>query len=360
MSYLPNRMSHAVILNARKLAVLMLACFLMLQLWAPSASFGMTEDINSEADELQQRVESSAARYNAAVNRILDLELQMETIQIQIDELESRLPDQRARSSTVVAEYYRLSCTGNSFLEFIFSADSFGDFIAKCEYTVRIQNSYVSEMQRMKDLSAELNAARDALSVAWHEAIEEKTRAEEALREAQTAREEARERARRQAEAEAAAREKAEQEAAAREAENTASVPSSSAGSSLDDVNWSVDKSDFVNHWAGRIDAYLAGSPLAGQGRVFAEAAWDYGVDPRWSPAIAHVESSKGLYCFLPYNAWGWGYVTWPDWETAIRAHVRGLANGYGYTISIAAAQKYCPPNWEFWYNTTLAQMERI
>ncbi len=32
----------------------------------------------------------------------------------------------------------------------------------------------------------------------------------------------------------------------------------------------------------GRIDSYLAGSPLSGQGATFAAAAWDYGVDPRF------------------------------------------------------------------------------
>ncbi|MCL2750903.1 MAG: hypothetical protein FWE96_07915, partial [Coriobacteriia bacterium] len=93
---------------------------------------------------------------------------------------------------------------------------------------------------------------------------------------------------------------------------------------------------------------------------AFANAAYDYNVDPRWSPAIACLESSKGRYCFLPHNAWGWGQISWPDWETAIFAHVRGLSIGYGYTISIAAAQKYCPPNWEHWYNVVSSEMARI
>ena len=68
-------------------------------------------------------------------------------------------------------------------------------------------------------------------------------------------------------------------------------------------VDWSSERDAFVAQWAGRIDAYLAGSPMAGQGATFAAAAWDYGVDPRFSPAIAFVESTLGAYCFLPYNA---------------------------------------------------------
>ena len=127
-----------------------------------------------------------------------------------------------------------------------------------------------------------------------------------------------------------------------------------------DGADWASERDVFVAQWAGRIDAYLAGSPMAGTGKVFAEAAWDYGVDPRWSPAISNTESSKGLYCSGSCNAWGWGGCSWGSWEEAIRDHVAGLARGYGYTISVEAAKKYCPPNWEHWYNATLAQMNMI
>ncbi len=129
---------------------------------------------------------------------------------------------------------------------------------------------------------------------------------------------------------------------------------------SEDGADWSSDKTTFVESWAGRIDAYLAGSPLSCQGAVFAAAAWDYGVDPRFSPAISCVESSKGAACFLPYNAWGWGSISWGSWEEAIDAHVRGLARGYGYTLSEEAAKKYCPPNWQHWYSRVGEEMSRI
>lgn len=129
---------------------------------------------------------------------------------------------------------------------------------------------------------------------------------------------------------------------------------------SLPDVDWSVGEEAFVAEWTERIDAYLAGSPLAGMGAVFAQAAWDNGVDPRFSPAISNTESGKGSHCFLPYNAWGWGQSSWGSWEEAINAHVAGLANGYGYSLTYAAAQKYCPPNTDHWFHNTLAQMMLI
>lgn len=125
-------------------------------------------------------------------------------------------------------------------------------------------------------------------------------------------------------------------------------------------VDWSVGKEAFLAEWTARIDDYLAGSPLAGYGAVFAEAAWDNGVDPRWSPAISNTESGKGSVCFLPCNAWGWGSSSWDDWESAIRSHVAGLAAGYGYSITPEAAQAYCPPTWDEWYAKTIDQMSFI
>lgn len=152
----------------------------------------------------------------------------------------------------------------------------------------------------------------------------------------------------------AAEQAKAQQEAAAaREAAN-------SAAAALPEVDFTVGKEAFVSEWTKRIDNYLAGSPLAGQGATFAEAAWNNGVDPRWSPAISNTESSKGANCFLPHNAWGWGSTGWSSWEEAINAHVAGLASGYGYSITYANAVKYCPPNADHWYKTTLAQMQMI
>ena len=126
------------------------------------------------------------------------------------------------------------------------------------------------------------------------------------------------------------------------------------------DVDFSVGEEAFVAEWTSRIDNYLAGSPLAGHGETFAQAAWENGIDPRWSPAISNTESTKGRVCFKSHNAWGWDQSSWSNWDTAIRAHVAGLARGYGFTISYTYAQRYCPPNYDNWYRDTLNQMQLI
>ena len=129
---------------------------------------------------------------------------------------------------------------------------------------------------------------------------------------------------------------------------------------SVGSVDWTVGKDAFIEEWTARIDAYLAGSPLSGYGEVFATAAWENGVDPRWSPAISNTESSKGSVCFKSYNAWGWGSSSWSSWEEAINAHVAGLAAGYGSTITPSAAAKYCPPTATSWFVKTATQMSLI
>lgn len=160
--------------------------------------------------------------------------------------------------------------------------------------------------------------------------------------------------------AEQAARAEVEAHMAATAAKVAKQQATAPAAIDLSAVDRSIGKEAFIAEWGMRIDAYLAGSPLAGQGVTFATAAWNYDVDPRWSPAIANTESSKGAVCFLPHNAWGWGQVGFSNWEDAIDAHVAGLSKGYGYTISFAYAQKYCPPNPVHWFNETLSQMQMI
>ena len=112
--------------------------------------------------------------------------------------------------------------------------------------------------------------------------------------------------------------------------------------------------------WAARIDDYLAGSPLEGQGVTFATASWKYGVDARWSPAIATVESGKGANCYYSHNAWGWGMYSWDSWEEAIDAHVKGLSEYYGPTNSLRAAYKYNATDPENWYYLVQGEMDSI
>lgn len=330
-------------------------------------------DVESDLSSAQAAVEQSTEAYSKAIQRAEEIDAQIAELTARISELEGKLPIQRAASNNALVAMYKMQQEGFSLLDALLSSENIGEFLKRMEYITRVQDSNRDALLKMIDMQKELNDSNATLQEQKVEADAQRAAAEAALAQAKAAHESA------QAAAEAQRRADEEALAAAAAAGKTPAemevnvpadanqgsqaegeAPSSMAPPSNDGADWSSDRDSFVNGWAGRIDAYLGGSPLAGQGRTFAEAAWDYGVDPRWSPAISCIESSKGAYCFRDHNAWGWGSVSWGSWEEAINAHVRGLSRGYGYTISVAAAQKYCPPNWSFWYDRVSQEMDKI
>ncbi len=318
----------------------------------PVPARAITSQTEATLTETQEKVEETAAAYDEAVKHLSDLEEQAIENEARIAEIEAKLPEAQDKASRAMRDLYKQQKGTNVLMSFMLNTQSLDELLSTMKYMGMVQDANVEALEELNDLQAELESEKTELATARAQAEQEKQAAEEALAEAQKLREEAQA----QADAEAAAEAAALQEAAAEFGTDVDSIPQPDSGA----VDWNVDQDTFVSQWAPRIDAYLAGSPLEGQGTTFATAAWKYGVDPRWSPAISNTESSKGRHCFKPHNAWGWGSASWSSWEEAIDAHVSGLARGYGYTISVANAKRYCPPNWFNWYNNTLSEMNRI
>ncbi len=342
----------------------------------PNQAFA-DEATEAALSDAQRQVEETAATYNDLSYQVEYLEQQISENQERIDEIQRELPNQRKASNNSLVAMYKMQQEGSSLLDMLLGSGSITEFLEKLEYLNRIQGKNLEEINKLASMEEELTQTYNSLSAAHSDVEKQRTEAQSALEAAQAARSAAQLAAeqKKQEEAQAAAA------AAAAEAEaqksqqsqqppadaNTGSnVATQSQDSSIekqvsaDRADWGEDKKAFVNTWAGRINSYLSGSPLSGQGETFASAAWDFGVDPRWSPAISYVESSKGAVCFLDHNAWGWGSSSWDSWEEAINDHVRGLSRGYGYTLSMEAAKKYCPPNWQHWYNSCAEQMDMI
>ena len=342
-------------------------------------------DTNPQPDEFQQRIEDSAAAYNNATKRAAELDQAIADNDAAIKELQEKLPEQRERANAALVELYKSQQDTATMLDIVLSSANFSEFITRVDYFNTVTRANMSEVEALGKMQDDLTQAQANLEAEKAEADQQAQAAQDALAEAQAARVEAQrkaaEEARRAAEeaeaAQKAASSSASSSASASSGEasadasdsddsdnsgsSAAETPAESGGAaSTDTADWTSDEDRFVSEWAGRINNYLAGTPLAGQGETFARAAWTYGVDPRWSPAISYVESSCGAYCFQPHNAWGWGSVSWGSWEEAINSHVAGLARGYGYTLTYEAAKKYCPPNADHWYSTCLAQMNRI
>ena len=332
---------------------------------------------DEEMAALNAKVEETAQQYNAAVAAAEDINARILENQARINELQVQIEGQKEVSSDAVKSLYIYQRSSASIVNLVFSSDDVADLFGTLDYLNRYEQKNLEIIQTRIDLKNELTETQAQLEADKVAADEARAQAEQSLKDAQAAREEAMQRAlaeaQAQLEAERQARE-AREAAAAAAAANPAPADAGQAEQpapaeeapaveetvSADDVSWEMPREDFINGWAVRIDNYLAGSPLEGYGRNFAEAAWNYGVDPRWSPAISNTESSKGAICFLPFNAWGWGSSSWSNWPEAIDAHVAGLSRGYGFTITLDAAMKYCPPTYQDWYNATLEQMQMI
>ena len=343
---------------------------------SPVTAWAASQETQDQISSAQKKIEDATSAYNDARTKLDDLQKKIDANTASIDEIEAKLPEQQQKASTAMRDLYKYQKGANPIVSFLVNAQSLSDLITSARYTNQITSSSVDAIEQLNEMQAQLEQDKNELEQAKTQLESEQKNASDALAQAQKLRNEAQAKAE-QENAEELAKLAADQ-AAATEKVSGEGVSGNNSNSQATDSNTTIDttvdnsgnsgNSDydtFVNSWASRIDAYLAGSPLAGQGRTFAIAAWNTGVDPRWSPAISCIESTKGRYCAGAYNAWGWsaaggGWRSFGSWEEAINAHVAYLGRTYGSTLTPAAAKKYCPPTWQDWYNKVAAQMNRI
>lgn len=343
---------------------------------SPVAAYAVSTETQEQLDSAAAQIEQSTAAYNEATQKLDELQKKIDENTQSIAELEAQLPELQEKASEAMRELYKFQKSSNPLAGIMMNSTSLSDFITTCVYMNQIQSSSNEAIEGLNTAQQELEQKKVELEQAKAQLEQEQQSASDALATAQQLRSDAQAKAEQEAAEELAELAVVEDvapatgEGASGSAVNTASTATETGQTANvevegNNVNWGVTREDFVSQWASRIDAYLAGTPLAGQGATFAGAAWDYGVDPRWSPAIACIESSKGVHCANSYNAWGWsaGGGTWRafgSWEEAIDAHVAYLARVYGSSLTPAAAKKYCPPTWQDWYNKVASQMNLI
>lgn len=341
-------------------------------------------------------IEKLTIAYDEAQKDLQVAEALIAQLQTQIDELEAILPGQEARSNAAIKQRYIMQSNPLSMAEPLLSSESLGDFFRHFDYLQIVSKSNLKEFNKTTAMKNELDVAKQE-QIAVRDIVQQRVQeATEALEEEQ---EERAEKARsgqaksvsqadelggensvessdddEDAEADESDEVDDEDEADDEEDEEDEEKPDLEEATQdtealIDGADWYAPRDEFIEEWAERLDDYLAGTPLEGQGVNFAASAWKYCIDPRWSAAISNTESSKGAFCIRPHNAWGWGAADsdpyglaseWASWEEAIDAHAAGLAKGYGYTISMRGAQSYCPPTWQSWYNKTLSEMAKI
>lgn len=306
---------------------------------SPVAAYAASQATQDQLSAAQQKIEAATGAYNEARTKLEDLQKQIDTNEASIEQIEAELPDQQAKASSAMRDLYKYQKGTNPIVSFLVNAQSLGEFITTCKYTNQITSSSVDEIDELNKMQTELEQNKAELQQAKSQLEADKAAAAEKLS------------------GEGVSGSNSSSQATNTNTTIDTTVNNSNIGSS--------DYDSFINEWTSRIDNYLAGSPMAGQGYNFAVAAWNTGVDPRWSPAIACIESTKGAYCANSYNAWGWSAVgggrrSFGSWSEGISAHVAYLGRNYGSTLTPAAAKKYCPPTWQDWYNKVAGQMNRI
>lgn len=369
---------------------------------APHAALAQNAaQLQTQANEMVDKIEQTAQTYQAAAEEVERIDAQIAENEERSEQIQAQLPEQRSRTAASVKNMYVFQQSSPDLLSIILTAQDFNEFLTTLRYFDAIYQRNATEINALVAMENEYNATQAELIVQRDSASQKESEALQALEEARATRKELQDRANAIAAAESASRSQAltvAQNAVNKAAEASAALPqeeqkpvevtnppaddtpvtetaptftTSSGTTAVVEVAPEPDAStepiventtsSEVGSWASRIDAYLAGSPLEGYGADFAQAASDYGVDPRISPAISCVESGKGAVCFRSHNAWGWGQVDWPDWPTAIRGHVSGFARGYGGTLTLEGAQMYAGSSiYAQWYSTVLSEMERI
>ena len=320
---------------------LALACCLSLPVqaaWADDISLTPPESVQ------QYEIESLEFAYKTAQKRVDEANARIAEKQAEIDVIMQKLPAQQERADKAIRELYEMESDRIYYYSAMLQAESLDELLKEIEYVDRISKKNLDELNKLKDMKAALEEAKAALEEAKAEVEEQAEEARASLAALQ------------------------DERAAKQSRGQSSALAQDSSGALVDGADWYMTEEEFVAEWAPRINAYFEGSPMAGTGETFALMSFRYCVDPRWSPAISNTESSKGRLCIRPHNAWGWGAADsdpynlaseWSSWDEAIEAHIKGLANGYGYTISKSAAKTYCSTP-DSWYANTLSEMARI
>ena len=279
-------------------------------------------DEKIEVDILADQLKSAQATSMMA-------QVRASATKVHSDILTARIPEQQARSDEAARNLYKMQQNSYDIVEMLLSSQSIEAFILQVDYLHDVTQSNVHQIKRASKLKKQ---AKRTLSELKEVSSSAKEQEKEIKTELEAAQDERIDRA-------AVGVATAESQAVTLGGESSVEVVSDSKGdkdkksdkdkdsgksekktkvrhtiaattdtSAIDSgADWSQSKEEFVAEWAPRLDAYLQGSPLYGQGENFAKSAWKYCIDPRWSAAISCTESSRGSICIRPHNAWGWG-----------------------------------------------------
>ena len=191
--------SCSTLMTALLVAVLVVNTFL----------FGVSRAQAETLEELQAKVEQTNSDYDAANQRVAELQKQIADNEARIAEIEQQLPEQRLKAAESIRAMYRMQQGSMGIIDLLLSADNFNDLIAVIQYLEIIQNKNSDAINHLVDLSKELSETQSSLNAQMAEAEEQKKAAEDAMNAAIASREQLQAEQAAQAAAEAAAAEEA-------------------------------------------------------------------------------------------------------------------------------------------------------
>lgn len=183
---------------------------------APCSAYAATAQTEAELTALTQQVNSAAATYQQATDRVNELNEQISEMADEILDFEqNKLPEQQQKASDAAANLYKLHVASPNVMSMLLNSASLGDLITQGKYLTTIQDDNTAELEHLNAMHEELEAKMEELSSAKDEAEQEQQKASEALASAQSAQAQMAARAQSEDAAEAEAARKAAEEAAA-------------------------------------------------------------------------------------------------------------------------------------------------
>lgn len=181
-------------------------------------------------EDLQNKAIEAGQNYQIAQDKVDDINRQIEENQSHIDEIETKLPEQREKAAVAMRSQYRFQESSPNLIGLILDSNSVNEFIEQVTYLDTIANSQADEIAQLNSMEDDLTSTKATLEG-------QKKQAEQDAKEAKRTYDDARSTSE-------AAQQKAREDAAAAQAAYEAQV---AAGNTSDATTEAVAQSEAKN-----------------------------------------------------------------------------------------------------------------
>lgn len=117
-------------------------------------------------ESLEQAAIQAADSYQAATEKVSQIQGQIEDNAAHKAELEAELPAQRERAASAIRAHYRLQQDQANLVSMLLSAEDFNQFLSQAQYLTAITTSKLNEMVQLTQMEQDLDRTSQALESA--------------------------------------------------------------------------------------------------------------------------------------------------------------------------------------------------